>query len=121
MLLAADGERVRLLLAGLPRTLPRQIVRSVLELPQALENPNVRVLLFDPNGVTVSFVQSLVLSDINTMTYYLDFVTPSPHISSTGGTDATTKSIRDTIVPRGTAGARAAESAVYVIVSRRGA
>src|ERR1017187_53835 len=55
------------------------------------------------------------------MTYYLDFMATALHLSSTGGSHATGESIRDPIVPRGAAGARAAESAVYVTVSRGGA
>ena len=77
--------------------------------------------LRDTSSQGIPYVVLLVLSDISTMTYYLDFVIPSPHLSSTGGNHAPKEPIRDTIVPRGAAGARAAESSVYVIVSRRGA
>lgn len=60
MVLAADSERVRAFLATMPRMLPMQVVRSVLDLPCALEQSAVRVVLFDPNGVPVSFVRSLL-------------------------------------------------------------
>ena len=60
MFLAADSDRVRILLARMPGTAPRQVVSSALELPQAPEKPNVRCLLFDPNGVAASFLHSLV-------------------------------------------------------------
>jgi AraC-like DNA-binding protein len=60
LLLAADSERVRVLLAGMPRTVPRQVVSSVRDLPLALEKPTVRALLFDPNGVAVSSLRTLL-------------------------------------------------------------
>lgn len=60
MLLTTNGERVRTLLARLPPSRPRRVVRDIRDLPEALEEANVGAVLFDPNGVPDSFLRTLI-------------------------------------------------------------
>lgn len=60
MLLATDSERVRVLLASLPPSSPRRVLRSIRELPNALEDANVRSVLCEPNGVSEAFLMAMI-------------------------------------------------------------
>ena len=60
MLLATDSERVRVLLASLPSSRPRRVLRSIRELPDALEDANVRSVLCEPNGVSEAFLMAMI-------------------------------------------------------------
>lgn len=60
MLLATDSERVRTLLASLPSSRQRRVVRSSRDLPEALAAGHVHAVLCDPNGVPESFLRPLI-------------------------------------------------------------
>lgn len=60
MLLATDSERVRTLLASLPTSRPRRVVRNTRDLPEALAAGDVRSVICDPNGVAESILQPLI-------------------------------------------------------------
>lgn len=60
MLLATDSERVRVLLASLPPSRPRRVLRSIRDLPEALEETHVHAVLCDPIGVPELFARPLI-------------------------------------------------------------
>lgn len=60
MLLVADGERVRVVLAGLPPSKPRRVVRSIRDLSEAFDETHAHAVLLDPNGVPESFLKPLI-------------------------------------------------------------
>ena len=60
VLVAANSERVRDLIATMPRNVPRQVVGGVADLAKALETRSVSALLFDPNGVAASSLRAFI-------------------------------------------------------------
>ncbi len=58
MLLATDSDRVRGLLASLPPSKPRRVVRSIRELSVAFEETHAQAVLLDPDGVPESFLNT---------------------------------------------------------------